>query len=334
MGTRIYFGTNRDPRDMSKPAEAFGHNFSSDGLADLRFGQVMVDDSGVPTDVQLLPNSPQDGSQALLKELKEKMAVECRPTFVYVHGYNTNWAAACKGAANLKRAYAHLSPNVFLLSWPSDGIMGPKNIQEYHDDRHDAEASGRAMFRGMMKLYEFLESGRPKCGQKIVLFTHSMGNYVFSNAIKAMAAEMPAGGSLPRLFDIHISAAADEDSDAFVADRGPVRGAGPWLRAAELSSQMVIYFNKNDTALWGSEITKGNADRMGKHGPSKPFEIPANVSVVEVSKLDPLLDLVGHGYYDTWKGVIADITQVIEGKEPHEVEGRNYIPDKNKYCIG
>lgn len=334
MGTRIFFGTNRKLKDLSKPTEAFGHDFSSDGLADLRFGQAMVDDSGEVTEVQVLPNSPADGSKALLLELKEKMFSEKRPTFIYVHGYNTNWKDACKGAANLKRAYAHLNPNVFLLSWPSDGIMGPKNIQEYHDDRHDAEASGRAMFRGMMKLYDFLSSNKPKCGQKIVLFTHSMGNYVLSNAIKAMASEMPAGGNIPRLFDIIISAAADEDSDAFVADRGPVRGQGPWVRIGELCGQMVIYFNKNDTALWGSENTKGNADRMGKHGPSRPFEIPANVSVVDVSKLDPLLDFVGHGYYDTWKGVINDITQVIQGKEPHEVDGRNYIPDKNKYCIG
>lgn len=334
MGTRIYFGTNRNLKNVDNPKEYFGHDFSSEGLADLRFGQAMVDDDGNPTEVQLLPNAPADGSAALLDELRSKMQEQGRPTFIYVHGYNTNWAAACKGAANLKRAYEHLNPNVFLLSWPSDGIMGPKNIQEYHDDRHDAEASGRAMFRGMMKLHTFLTANKPKCGQKIVLFTHSMGNYVLSSALKAMAAEAPAGGKIPRLFDVHISAAADEDSDAFVVDRGPVRGPGPWLRVGELSVSMVIYFNKHDTALWGSENTKGNADRMGKHGPSMPFDIPSNVSVVDVSKLDPILDVVGHGYYDSWDGVKKDITQVIQGLEPHEVQGRNAIPMQNKYCLG
>ncbi len=107
-----------------------------------------------------------------------------------------------------------------------------------------------------------------------------------------------------------------------------------WGRIGELCGEMVLYINKNDKALWGSDITKGNPDRMGNRGPSKPFEIPHNVSVVDVSKLDPLLDIIGHGYYDTWPGVIGDITHVIQGKEPHEVPGRNAIPMKNKYCLG
>jgi esterase/lipase superfamily enzyme len=247
---------------------------------------------------------------------------------VFIHGYNTNWLNACRAAANLKKAYAHLNPNVFLMSWPSDGIMGPKNIKEYHDDRDDAKNSGKALYRGLMKLRDFLaDDDAPPCGQKIVLFMHSMGNYAFRHALQAIIDDTPPKDKLPRLFDHIISAAADEDNDAFLMPE-------KWKRIGELCGDMTLYINKNDKALWGSNLTKGNPERMGNRGPSMPFDIPHNVTVVDVSKLDPLLDLVGHGYYDTWEKVIADITQVINGVEPHEVQGRNAIPMKNKYTLG
>lgn len=338
--TRIYFGTNRNPLPNADAPTSFGHDFTP-GLDDLRFGQLMVDttdsnkDKWFISDIDCLPDTPADGSKMMLKEIKSKMFSQKRPTFIFIHGYNTNWENACKAAASLKKAYAHLDPNVVLISWPSDGIMGPRDMKEYGYDRHDAQVSGRAIYRGLMKLRTFLlEDADPACGQKMVLFVHSMGNFALSNAIKALLEETANSRSLPRLFDYIISAAADEDNTAFVKDRGDGKGAGPWARIGELCGQMAIYFNKNDTALFGSQFTKGNPDRMGNHGPSMPFEVPNNVTVIDVSKLDPLLDFVGHSYYDMWPGVIDDITQVLNGVESHEVKGRNYIPEKNKYCRG
>lgn len=328
MSTRIYFGTNRDPKPPTGEPLEFGHNFSTNGHDDLRFGQAMVEDDGRISELTCLPNAPEEGSKTLLKELKGKMFSQGRPTFVYIHGYNTNWQNAVRSAANLKKAYAHLNPNVFLMSWPSDGLMGPKNIKEYHDDRDDAINSGKAIYRGLMKLRDFLNDDEsPACGQKIVLFLHSMGNYVFRSALQAIIADTPPRDGLPKLFNVIISAAADEDNDAFSYQE-------KWGRIGELCGEMVVYTNKHDTALLGSKLTKHNPDRLGNRGPSKPFDIPGNVSVVDVSKLDPLLDFVGHGYYDTWKEVINDITQVIQGAEPNEVRGRNQIPMQNKYCIG
>jgi esterase/lipase superfamily enzyme len=339
MSIRIYFATNRNPIPNAENPSSFGHDFAP-GLDDLRFGQVLVDDTNPDknkwgiSDLACLPNIPTEGSKAMLKELKTKMFDQKRPTFVFIHGYNTNWENACKAAASLKRAYASLNPNVVLVSWPSDGIMGPRDIKEYGYDRHDAQVSGRAIYRGLMKLRQFLiEDADPACGQKMVLFAHSMGNFALSNAIKALIDDTPAGKSLPRLFDHIISAAADEDNTAFVKDRGD-KGPGPWVRIGELCGSMTIYFNKNDTALFGSQFTKGNPDRMGNHGPSMPFDIPGNVTVVDVSKLDPFLDFVGHGYFDTWPRVITDITAVVNDVDPESIPGRNYIPAKNKFCIG
>lgn len=338
MSALIYFATNRNPLPNEEVPTEFGHDFAP-GLDGLRFGKVTVNDSHDDhkcweiDEVTCLPRGA-DASVAALKELKTKMFSQKRPTFVYIHGYNTNWKNACTSAAKLKKAYSHLNPNVILISWPSDGIKGIKDMKEYGYDRHDAEVSGRAIYRGLMKLYSFLKTDAdPACGQKIVLFAHSMGNFALSNAIKALIAETSTSGNLPRLFNYIISAAADEDNTAFVRDRGD-KGPGPWVRISELCGHMMVYFNKNDVALFGSELTKGNPDRMGKHGPSMPFDIPSNVTVVDVSKLDPLLDFVGHGYYDTWPGVIADITHVLQGTDQHLIPGRNEVPMKNKYCIG
>lgn len=326
MSTRIYFATNRNPLPSVEDVKEFGHDFSPNGHDDLRFGQVMVEDDGSLTDLACLPNAPSEGSQSMLAELKAKMFSQGRPTFVFIHGYNTNWANACKAAASLKKAYAAFNPNVVLISWPSDGLKGPRDMKEYGYDRLDAEHSGRAVYRGLMKLYGFLASGGAPCGQKIVLFAHSMGNFVLSNAIASLVAETPPSRKLPRLFDHIISAAADEDSNAFEV-------AGKWARIGELCGELTVYMNKYDKALWGSDLTKGNPDRMGNGGPEKPFEIPRNVTLVDASALNPITDIVGHGYYDTWPGVVADITAVINGEEQEKIGHRQYVQAKNKYSL-
>lgn len=328
MPETIYFGTNRNPIPNAESPTAFGHNFSENGRDDLRFGKVTVQDNGDVTELVCLPNAPEEGSKVMLKELKQKMFMQGRPTFVFIHGYNTNWVNACRAAASLKKAYAHKKPNVVMLSWPSDGILGPRNIKEYGNDRDDAEASGPAIKRGLLKLFSFLQNDEaPPCGQQIVLWKHSMGHWAFTNALQSLLQDTPPNKRLPRLFDYIISAAADEDNDAFL---NPAK----WPRIGELCGQMVMYINRHDKALWGSDWTKGNPVRMGNTGPSKPFEVPENVTVVDVSNLDPILDIVGHGYYDKWQGVIDDVTHVLNGVDPHKIPGRTPVPMKNRYELG
>jgi esterase/lipase superfamily enzyme len=322
---RVYFATNRDPKPPTGKPEGFGHNFSSNGLQDLRFGQAMVE-NGKIISLDVLPDAPGDGSKAMMTEIRNKMAQNGRDTLIMVHGYNTTFEAAIVGAAKTKEAYStdEKALNVVMFTWPSDGKWGPLNPGEYANDRHDAAASGPAFAKGLLKLASFLREGAP-CGQRTFLLTHSMGNFVLSNTLASMPAQSPTG-RIPRLFDVIFSMAADEDYDAFDRD-------DKWAHLPELGGQVLVYINARDKALLGSDITKGNPDRMGNVGPKRPMDLPAKVSVIDVTKIEGMLDL-GHGYYDTMPQVINDVKQVMAGKQGEDVQGRNWVPARMRYFIG
>ena len=320
---RVYFATNRNPEGPDEKPTGFGPNFSPSGLQDLRFGQALVQDGKIIS-MDCLPDEPNAGSDSMFAEIKAKMAQDGRDTLIMIHGYDTTFEKAVIGAAKTKMAYADAKLNVVLFSWPSDGKFGPLRPQEYFDDRHDAQASGQAFCRGMMKLQNFLRQGAP-CGQKIYLLTHSMGNFVLRHTLQALIVQAQTQ-RLPRAFDAIFSMAADEDNNALDCPE-------KWQRLPELTAQLLIYCNKHDKALMGSEDTKGNPDRMGNHGPAQPGNLPAKVTVVDVTKLNGILS-VGHGYYDEIPQVIHDVLQVMQGLQGEDVKGRNWIPAEHKYCIG
>ncbi len=313
----IYFATNRN-----QEGEGFGKNFSPNGLADLRFGVADVE-GGKILSIQVAPDKPSEGSTAVYEAVKRKMAEEKRDTMIMIHGYATSFEQAILGAAKTKAAYGPANLNVFMFSWPSDGRNAP---HDYGNDRHDAQASGLAFARGIMKLVEFLRSG-PACGRRIHLLAHSMGNYVLRHTLQELIKMNPAG-RLPRVFDNVFSMAADEDADA-------LEHADKWARLPELTQALHIYFSRHDRALQGSDATKGNPDRMGNDGPARPLDIHSKVTLIDVSKTDRfLLDVVGHGYYDEKQAVIDDVLATLAGLEPDQIPGRRYVQAKNRYVIG
>lgn len=330
MATRVYFATNRNEIEQDGKIVDFGKNFSAAGLSNLRFGQAMVDlDKGEIVELQVAPDAPADGSQAVYAEIKQKMADQGRSTMIIIHGYATSFKQAIIGSAKTKVAYKDADLNVFMFSWPSDGQNVPP--QAYADDRHDAMASGLAFARGLMKLIEFLGTG-PACGQKVHLLCHSMGNYVMRNTLQALINHpegWAADGQLPRVFENIFSMAADEDADALEKDE-------KWSRLPELTRHLQIYFNNHDHALNISNVTKGNPDRMGSDGPAHPLDVHSKVTLVDVSRTENFLQAatsVGHGYYDEQPKVVADVLQVLAGVNPDQVKGRTFVPAKNRYVI-
>jgi esterase/lipase superfamily enzyme len=314
----IYFATNRNPVEQDGTIVDFGINFSQAGLHDLRFGVAeMVSVSVFPEE----GSSP--ASIEVFARVKAKMAEQARDTLVLIHGYATSFRQAIEGAHKTKEAYKSANLNVILFSWPSDGAHAP---HDYGNDRHDAQASGLAFARGILKLAEFLEAGKP-CGRRIHLLAHSMGNFVLRHALQALIAQAP-GDRLPLLFTNIFNMAADEDADAFDKPE-------KYARLPELAKAVNVYINAHDHALQGSTLTKGNPDRLGNTGPATPQNLPAKVTVVDVTKTDRLfLDLVGHGYYDENPTVIRDVLQVLAGAEAEDIPTRIYVPAKNRYRIG
>jgi len=337
---KVYYGTNRKPNRKKSPDD-FGIGFSEDGLANLRFG--MADVSGKDLDefdIYIAPerlNTDYErkvkgaggsvfGSVNVFKRVREKMLAYSRDTLVFVHGYNVSFREALTSAARLKQQFSTSNGgpgvNVVAFSWPSDGSMMP--YIAYGNDRQDAAASGPAFARGLLKLADFLRGSTAEeaCDQRLHLVAHSMGNYVLRHTVQEYVRQ--AAGRPPRIFDQVFLMAADEDDDAFEYDYK----LKPLTR---LAKRVNVYFNNEDRAMAVSDKTKGNPDRLGDDGPRLPRAIPGKVSLIDVT---PVVEgLVEHSYFLDSPRVVADMTEVLRGKAPDAIGGRQYVPETNRYRL-
>lgn len=321
----VYFATNRNPDDASNPTN-FGDTFSTNDLGDLRFGQVQVTGGKMDNStIKVLPDNPNEGSQALFDKLRETMKRQSQDSLIFIHGFNVSFKSAVESAAKISVRYGELSgnsytPNIFVFSWPSNG-----KLFEYKNDRHDAEASGYAFARGLEKLSNFLRGSNPQesCQQRINLMAHSMGNYVVRHALQQIQ-QISGNVSLPRLFDNIILTAADEDDDAFEHDY-------KLARLPELSQRITIYCNIEDKALSVSDITKGNPDRLGHDGPRKPHQVSSKVIIVDVSEV--VSGFSEHSYHVDDDNVAQDMIAVMQGQNPDMLPSRIYVPHANKFRL-
>jgi esterase/lipase superfamily enzyme len=335
----IYFATNRNPNDTNKPT-GFGGGFSAEGLGDLRFGRAEVTAGKLNADtIEVLPNDEKQGSQALLQQLRSKMKVNEVDSLVFIHGFNVTFEAALESAGLMHDRYVALSngnyvPNIFVFSWPSDGCIvdvpsTSGGLSGYANDRHDAEASGYAFARGLMKLSGFLRGSTKDeaCLQKVNLIAHSMGNYVLRHALQ-QANKIADGKSLSRIFDNIILTAADEDNDAFEFDY-------KLATLPDLAQRITVYFNNSDLALTISDYAKGNPDRLGHDGPNKPHQIPAKVVLVDASGV--VFGLTSddyHSYHVSNDKVATDIIAILQGESSESKKLiRSYVPHANKFKL-
>lgn len=236
---------------------------------------IMAYEDKTPLAKELVPRE-QNASTHMFLELKEKME-KGADVVVYIHGYNVNWHAAVGSATALQymlnrdRTTGLKETIVVLFSWPSDGSVMP--FAAYRSDRGDAQGSGVAVGRAILKLHEFLRTLRrdaktPEqrlCGQEIHLLCHSMGNYVLQNALPKII-EHAAGSTMPRVFKHIFLCAPDVDDD--VLEKGKAME-----RLHELCANVTVYFNTGDVAMYISDYTKGNPERLGHAGSAHPFNV-------------------------------------------------------------
>lgn len=335
--TTIYFATNRNPNRKTNPS-SFNGEFSKTSLSDLRFGKAdVLQGKFQPGSIAVLPDDEKKGSQALMGQLRETMKVGKTDSLIFIHGFNTTFVEALEAAGQLADAYSDASagkysPNIFVFSWPSDGKVVSASVSSpigYRNDRHDAEASGLAFARGLMKLSAFLRntSAGEACEQRVNLLAHSMGNYVLRHALQ-QANKIVDGNSLSRLFDNIILTAADEDSDAFQHDH-------KLARLPDLAQRISVYFNNGDLALKVSDYAKGNPDRLGHDGPNKPHELPAKVVLIDVSGVEfGVLPENFHSYHITNPKVVNDMLAILRGESSESDKLlRYYVPHANKFKL-
>jgi esterase/lipase superfamily enzyme len=343
---KLVFATNRNHEgtDRWNPT-GYGRKFSSEGRQNLRFGEISLE-VDKPTINQYLNavtggrkgdgeglseylstksktatikayDDPTIGGQTekaslastkTFNQLKEKM-MKTMDVVIYIHGFNVDWNEAVGAAAALqlmlnRNNEAEKEVMVVLFSWPSNGSMFP--YRAYLSDRHEARDSGLAIGRALLKLRDYMIDLRKQnavlCNQDIHLLCHSMGNYALQSALKTLVYE-GGKGRLPRLFDHIFMCSPDLDNNVF--EKG-----GPMERLEETCAQIAIYFNKGDVAMYISDYTKANPDRLGHIGVSNPYAVNKKISQIRCTPI--VHGIEEHSYY-LWATVNDDIRQCIDG---------------------
>jgi esterase/lipase superfamily enzyme len=348
---KLFFATNRNNEGADRwIPSGYGSKFSTDGRQNLRFGEVTLEvdkptisqylnaeENGRKGDgeglskylssksktstINTVPDPTIEGkteisslgSTKTFEHIKEKM-MTAMDVVIFIHGFNVDWDEAVGSAASLQLMLNRNNDGkkdvmVVLFSWPSDGSMFP--YRAYLSDRHEARDSGLAIGRALLKLKDYLVSLRNEkavlCNQDIHLLCHSMGNYALQSALKTLVYESNKG-RLPRLFEHIFMCSADVDNDVF--EKG-----GAMERLEETCAQISIYFNKGDAAMYISDYTKANPDRLGHIGVSNPYAINKKISQIRCSPI--IHGTVEHSYY-LWASVNEDIRQTIDGIAPND----------------
>jgi esterase/lipase superfamily enzyme len=365
MPTRVHFATNREEIVAADgTVTGFGPRLNPKSPLWLRYGvaDMEPDRKGenpyriARLDVapENIPNTPEAtgdtvllGSDAVFAALRERLVRNDADLVMMLHGYACDFANALSNAAEIKEAYATRSFPIetAIFSWPADGRIVP--FLSYASDRDDARSSAKAIARALQRLLahlagiqaraqEQIRRGErpdpPLCRAKIHLVAHSMGNYALRNALQALISDY-GGRKLPRVLDTIFLMAADEDNDAFEHDT-------KLARLPELAERVYVYFARNDRALVISDVSKGNPDRLGATGPRTLTSLPQKVTLVDCTDVsetgagvkERLAD-ANHQYYRKRAEVIADVRQVLAGKAPEAVSGREWIPARTCFRI-
>lgn len=273
----------------------------------------------------IVQNTSKLGSIQTFKALQKKMRRTC-DVLIYIHGFNVSWEQAVASAMALQsivnqavtdQPAGNKEISVVLFSWPSDGKAIP--IYSYKSDRSDAEFSGNAFGRGLLKFRDFLikirsreqMNGKPVgellCKQNVHLLCHSMGNYVLQNTVKRMLA-FNHGVRLPRLFEHVFMCSPDVDDN--VLEEGQ-----PLFHLSELAREVSIYYNRGDMAMYISDYTKQNPDRLGLSGAARPSLLSQKEQQIDCS--DIVTGIVEHSYYLNGN-VNQDIRYSLAGLEQND----------------
>lgn len=344
--TLVHFATNREEKIQNGKVVGFTERLNPKSPVYLRFGVAEMTPPAqsppafVVSELRVAPESIPGvtvdaaegkvlGSDQVFEGLRVRLKENSADLVLLLHGYACTVEDALSNAAQLKTLWAPedrlLETAVF--SWPTNGEMMP--WLDYASDRDDARSSAKAVARALQRLLDYLRSV-PKsdwCNANIHLVAHSMGNYLLRNALQAMLSDL-GERPLPRIFKNIFLMGADEDNDAFQDPR-------KLARLPELAEAVHVYFARNDLALTIADTSKGLPDRLGSTGPRVLSSLPHKVTLVDctdVSATSSVKD-ANHQYYRRRDEVIADVRQVLSGRMPEQVKGREWIPSRHCFRI-
>ncbi|MEM7060711.1 MAG: alpha/beta hydrolase [Pseudomonadota bacterium] len=230
---------------------------------------------------------------------------------IFLHGAGNSFETAAETLAVMAELYSDADNPVcpYFFTYPANGKSDPAN---YFADRDDAALSGPAMARSFGKLITFLTERHveERCGARIHLLAHSLGNFALRKAVETIFAN-PAYRPI-RLFDTVFLAHADDDKDTLSSN-------DKMRNLTRLTDRIVVYYDGTDKLLRLSDAV--HMDRLGQKGPSPFPGVHVNgceIAAVDCSetKFDVMSDRQRHRHYLGASKVINDIRAVMRHQEP------------------
>lgn len=180
--------------------------------------------------------------------------------FVFVHGYNVNFAAGVFRHAQLMKDYQ--VPGVAVhFSWPSANSVGL-----YLYDRDSAEFARE----GLVKTLELV---RQSNATQIVLLGHSMGGFLVMEALRT--ASLRGQADLIRSLEATILAAPDIDVDVFNQQLDALQ---------PMPEPFIVMVSSKDRALQLGQRLRGGSPRVGEGTDIEDLQ-QRGITVIDLSKL-------------------------------------------------
>lgn len=205
-------------------------------------------------------NNQSDFVGRINQQLEVHAAGEKR-VFVFVHGYNVNFAAGVFRHAQLMKDYQ--VPGVAVhFSWPS-----ANNVGLYLYDRDSAEFAREG-------LVQTLELVRKSNATQIVLLGHSMGGFLVMEALRT--ASLRGQTDLIRSLEATILAAPDIDVDVFNQQLDALQ---------PMPEPFIVMVSSKDRALQLSQRLRGGSPRIGEGADIEDLQA-RGITVIDLSKLN------------------------------------------------
>lgn len=263
----------RVPSDRLEPPYVRGRSL------DLSFSQVDVDIPRIhrPGQVETASNAPDPNRHFTARNFRQiadresfKRALNARlaqrppsqrEIFIFVHGFNNNFAEGLFRNGQIVHDY-RISALPVHFSWASAAA-----ISGYIFDRDSALIARNG-------LAETIEIAARSNATRVVVVGHSMGAYVVMEALRTLALQGKSG-IFSKLGGVML-AAPDIDPDVFRSqvDDMPV-----------LPKPFTVVVSRRDRALRISRILSGGGDRIGS-GTDVALLQEKGIQVIDISKID------------------------------------------------
>ena len=245
--------TNRNLVPRARSGEKkFGSGFNEAGPDELRLAHAKQSRGKWQVDIlpDKDPNSGLWASEQAFLDLQARMKRLKRPCVLFVHGFNTDFEAVLVRGRRLELDY---KVEVVAFTWPSNGRTTAAGrlggVASYKSDKRDAARSVVAFDRTLEKLDAYLrrhQAATKACDQRVSLFMHSMGNYLFKHLMKSSVYQGETS-----LFDNVVLCAADVNN----------AGHASWLDRVAYRRRLYVTINEDDKALFASRAKFGEQQK-------------------------------------------------------------------------